>query len=149
MTKIGEIDSQGYSDNPSEYNFSDTKLPAAGGVVYYRLKQVNSSGSSSYSVTKSIRIEGINGKGAWVAYPNPSSKKNIVTVELLNRSVYNDEQIYIQISDIRGVAETYTVNETESVTQIVSEYMDRSVSGVYILQLIWGNNSQQIKLLRN
>ena len=147
-TKIGKIEGQGYSETTTEYSFTDTKLPAAGGIVYYRLKQVDFSGKFSYSVTKSIKVEGINGNGAWLAYPNPSSKRNTVAVDLLNRSVYNDEKIIIQISDIRGVAETFTVDKVESVSEVVNSYLDRSISGVYILQLIWGNNSQQLKLLR-
>jgi hypothetical protein len=147
-TKIGEMEGQGYSEITTGYKFMDAKLPAAGGVVYYRLKQVDFDDKFTYSITKSIKVDGIKGKGAWIAYPNPSSKKSTVTVDLLNRSVYNDEPILIQISDIRGVAETFTVNQIESVSEVVNEYLDRSIQGVYILQLIWGNNSQQIKLLR-
>jgi hypothetical protein len=112
------------------------------------LKQVDFDGKFTYSITKSIKVDGIKGKGAWIAYPNPSSKKSTVTVDLLNRSVYNDEAILIQISDMRGVSETFTVNQIESVSEVVNAYLNRSIHGVYILQLIWGNNSQQIKLLR-
>jgi hypothetical protein len=147
-TKIGEMKGQGYSEIPTEYSFNDTKLPASGGIAYYRLKQVDFDGKFSYSVTRSIKVEGINGKGAWITYPNPSSKKSTVTVDLLNRSVYNDEKILIQISDIRGAVETFTVNQIESVSEVVNSYLDRSISGVYILQLLWGNNVQQMKLLR-
>lgn len=147
-TKMGEKQGQGYSEIPSEYTFTDNKLPASGGIAYYRLKQVNFDGKFSYSVTKSIQVEGIKGNGAWIAYPNPSSKKRTVSVDLLNRSVYNDEKILIQISDIRGVVETFTVNQIESVSEVVNSYLDRSNQGIYILQLIWGNNAQQLKLLR-
>lgn len=146
---IGKTEGQGYSEVTSEYSFTDTKLPVAGGIVYYRLKQVDFSGKFAYSVTRSIKVEPLNGKGAWVAYPNPSSKKSTVIVDLLNRSVYSDEAIFIQISNMRGVSETFTVNQVESVSEVVNSYLDRSISGVYILRLIWGNNSQQIKLLRN
>jgi hypothetical protein len=146
--KIGQVEGQGYSELPTEYSYTDAKLPASGGIVYYRLKQVDFDGSFSYSVTKSIKIEGMNGHGAWIVYPNPSSKKSTITVDLLNRAVYNDESILIQISDIRGISETFTVNQVEAVSEVVNRYMEQSTPGVYILQLIWGNNSQQLKLLR-
>jgi hypothetical protein len=111
------------------------------------LKQVDFAGSFSYSVTKSIKVDGIKSQGSWIAYPNPSSRKSTVTVDLLNRSVYNDEPILIQISDIRGVSEAFTVNQVEAVSEVVNRYLDLKIQGVYILQLIWGNNSQQLKLL--
>jgi hypothetical protein len=147
-TVIDQVAGAGYSDSPVAYSFQDGNLPVAGGIVYYRLKQVDFSGTYAYSDTKSIKVAAIKGKGAWIAYPNPSSEKNTVTVDLLNRSVYYDEPILIQISDIRGVSEVFTVNQIESISEVVNAYLDRSVSGVYILQLIWGNRSQQIKLLR-
>ena len=147
-TKIGEIEGKGYSETPTEYNFTDSKLLASGGIVYYRLRQMDFNGKFAYSVTKSIKVEGLDGKGAWIVYPNPSSKKSTVTVDLRNRSVYSDEALLIQISDIKGVSETFTVNQIESVSEVVNAYLDRSIPGVYILQLIWGNNAQQLKLLR-
>lgn len=147
-SKIGEMEGQGYSEIPTEYSFTDAKLPAAGGVVYYRLKQVDFDGKFTYSATKSIKVDGIKGNGAWIAYPNPSSNKNTVTVDLLNRSVFKDEPILIQISDVRGVFKTFTVNQIESVSEVVNSYLDQSTQGIYILQLIWGNNAQQLKLLR-
>jgi hypothetical protein len=147
-TAIGQIDGQGYSELSTEYKFTDSQLPAYGGVIYYRLKQVDFDDSFTYSVTKSIKVEGLEGQGSWIAYPNPSSKNSTITVDLLNRSVYNDEPILIQLSDIRGVSETFTVNQVEAVSEVVNSYMERSIPGVYVLQLIWGNNSQQIKLLR-
>lgn len=146
--KVGELEAQGYSEIPTEYNYSDSKLPASGGIVYYRLKQVDFNGKFSYSNTKSIKVEALIGSGAWIAYPNPSSKKNVVTLDLINSSVYSDEPILIRISDIKGVSETYTVNKIEAVSEVVNAYLDRSISGVYILQLVWGNKSQQLKLLR-
>ncbi|MEB2780318.1 PKD-like domain-containing protein [Algoriphagus sp. C2-6-M1] len=146
--KIGEIDGKGYSETTSQYKFIDTKLPAYGGVVYYRLKQVDFDDSFSYSVTKSIKVDRMKGNRSWIGYPNPSSKKTSVTIDLLNRSVYKEEPILIQISDVRGVSETYTVNKVEAVSEVVDAYLNRSIPGAYILQLIWGNKSQQIKLLR-
>ncbi|PZX54639.1 hypothetical protein LV84_02792 [Algoriphagus ratkowskyi] len=148
-TKIGELEGKGYSEVPSDYRFSDLTLPASGGIVYYRLKQVDFNGKFSYSVTKSLKVEGVKGSGAWIAYPNPSSLKSKVTLDLLNRSVYNDELILVQISDIKGIAETFTVHQIESVSEVVNAYLDRSISGMYVIQIIWGNKSEQIKLLRN
>jgi hypothetical protein len=147
-TKISEVKGKGYSEIHTEYSFTDSKLPASGGIIYYRLKQVDFDGKFTYSDVKSIKLEALKGKGEWITYPNPSSKKSTVKVDLHNRSTYNDGKILIQISDIRGVAETYTVNQIESVSEIVNTYLERSISGIYILQLIWGDNSQQLKLLR-
>jgi len=46
------------------------------------------------------------------------------------------------------LSELFTVDQIESVSEVVYSCLDQSISGLYILQIIRGNNSQQLKLLR-
>ncbi|EFQ79279.1 beta strand repeat-containing protein [Algoriphagus machipongonensis] len=146
--KIGEVKGQGYAELPTSYSYIDQNLPTTGGNVFYRLKQVDYDETYSYSVTRSIQVPGLKGKTKWIIYPNPSANGSQVTVGLLNTSVYNDEAIYIRITDARGVLSTYSVNSIDDVTSAVNSYLENAISGLHIVQLIWGDQSEQIKLIR-
>ncbi|HSF55233.1 MAG TPA: T9SS type A sorting domain-containing protein, partial [Algoriphagus sp.] len=147
-TKIGEVNGQGYSDTTVEYNFTDTELPAVGGNIFYRLKQVDMDGDFSYSVTRSIQVNALEGTTAWIAYPNPSDIGSSVTVALLDDSGYTDGTIQIRVSDIRGIFQTYTVQNPEDVSAAVNSYLENARPGMYIVQLFWGDKSEQMKLVR-
>jgi hypothetical protein len=71
-----------------------------------------------------------------------------VVVGLINDSNYKDEQIIIRISDVRGVMQTYTASSIEEVNAAVNSYMERAISGLHIVQFIWGDQSEQIKVIR-
>jgi len=147
-TKIGEVTGKGYSDVPTEYSFTDPNLPASGGNIFYRLKQVDLNGDFQYSMTRAIQIQPLEGSTSWVAYPNPSALRSSVTVDLLDRSGYADESILLRISDGRGIFESYSTSNPNEVTAIVNSYLDQARPGIHILQLIWGNKSEQLKLIR-
>jgi hypothetical protein len=83
-----------------------------------------------------------------VVYPNPSSPGNYVTVDLLDRGSFRDEQIHIKISDVKGVFTSYSVRSVEEVSLVVNDYLEKAAPGVHIVQLIWGAHSEQLKILR-
>jgi hypothetical protein len=73
FSKIGFVDSKaknGNSQTEIRYSFED-KGPINGAVVYYRLKQIDMDGKSSYSPIRTIKA-GM-GSGTLQVYPNPSS----------------------------------------------------------------------------
>jgi hypothetical protein len=73
FTTIGFVDSKAKNGNSQaeiRYAFED-KTPVNGAVVYYRLKQIDMDGKSSYSDIKAIKV-GM-GSAALQVYPNPSS----------------------------------------------------------------------------
>lgn len=81
-------------------------------------------------------------------YPNPSSPGTYVTVDLLERGSYRDESIHIKISDVKGVFHSYTVSSVEEVSVAVNDYLEKAAPGVHIVQIIWGTQSEQLKILR-
>lgn len=73
FAKIGFVDSKAKNGNSQaeiQYSFED-KTPINGAVIYYRLKQVDMDGKSSYSAIRAIRAGMVS--AAWQVYPNPSS----------------------------------------------------------------------------
>jgi hypothetical protein len=147
-TKVGEVEGQGYSDTTVEYEFTDLELPATGGNIFYRLKQVDMSGEYSYSVTRSIQVEPLDGSTKWIAYPNPSNMGSAVNVSLIDDSGYTDGTIQIRVSDVRGIYQTFSVSDPADVSNAVNSYLENARPGMYILQILWGNKSEQHKLVR-
>ena len=146
---IGRVEGNGYSDIPVEYSFTDTELPIAGGNIFYKLKQVDYSGKFSYSKTKAIQIVATEGNSAWIAYPNPSQLGSEIRIELLQPKQHQDEPISISLINMLGEGESKVLTSPEEVSRMVSEWMRYKNAGLYILDIRWGNNSQQIKLLKN
>jgi hypothetical protein len=79
FTKIGFVDSRAKNGNSQAeigYSFED-KTPINGAFVYYRLKQIDMDGKSSYSVIRTFKVGEVN--AVWQVYPNPSSGS--ITIE--------------------------------------------------------------------
>lgn len=73
FTKIGFVDSKAKNGNSQaeiRYAFED-KNYVSGAMVFYRLKQIDMDGKSSYSDIKTIKPGEVN--TTWKVYPNPSS----------------------------------------------------------------------------
>lgn len=147
--KIAEVKGLGYSDSVVEYNFSDNDIPVIGGNIFYRIKQIDFSGNASFSNTRAIRIEGIPGKDSWITYPNPSMHGSKVKIEMRQSANYRDEPIYIHFSDIRGISSTSSVSRPGEVETLVNTYLSQKNPGIYVLRITWGDQSYQLKLIRN
>lgn len=146
---VGRVEGAGYSEAPVEYNFTDTELPKTGGNIFYRLKQVDFSGKYSYSKTRVIQANAVDSKTVWVAYPNPSNNGSAITVDLLQLNQYQDELISIRMINMLGEGESAILTSPENMSQVVSEWLLAKKAGLYILEIHWGANIQQIKLIRN
>lgn len=146
---VGRVEGNGYSNEPIKYNFLDSGLPITAGNIFYRLKQVDYTGNYSYSKTIAIQLKATNSKNTWLSYPNPSTMRSGISVDLLDVSQYQDELITISLSNMMGQRQSFLINSPGDISQIVSEWLLFKNSGIYILEIRWGENSQQIKLLRN
>jgi hypothetical protein len=147
-TKVGEVAGSGYSDAPIDYSFTDANLPAAGGSIFYRLKQVNLNGTSEYSVTRSIQVNPLASHTNWIVYPNPTTGDPI-HLELLNRSVYNDEKVTVRIISATGQFDTFEGNSASHLSAQLSDRLRNKFAGVYTLEISWGKNREYHKVILN
>lgn len=147
--KIECIQGASYSDTPVEYSFTDSDLPKSGGNIFYRLKQVDFSGKYSYSKTRAIQVDAKDSKTAWIASPNPSTIGSDVSIDLLQLQEYQDEQISLRLVNMLGEGSSTILNSPYAISPLVSEWLRSKKAGLYILDIRWGANSQQLKLLRN
>ena len=85
FTKIGFVNSKAKNGNSQaeiRYAFED-KNPVSGATVFYRLKQVDMDGKSSYSAIRTIKPVEVN--AVWKVYPNPSSGSITIKPAILGK----------------------------------------------------------------
>ncbi|MEB2776206.1 hypothetical protein SYJ56_12860 [Algoriphagus sp. D3-2-R+10] len=147
---IGRIEGNGYADRPIAYSFTDDELPPAGGNVFFRLKQIDYDESFIYSNTKAIQVPSLKGSGeAWIAYPNPSTYGTEVGIKLIQPERYQEQTIYITLNNLFGQTESFSSASPEAISSTISSWLNGSASGLYVLDINWGNQRQQIKMVRN
>jgi hypothetical protein len=67
---IGTVAAAGSSSAPHSYELLDGKLPAGVALLYYRLKQVDTDGTFSYSPVRTVRLTGA--AEGLTLFPNPT-----------------------------------------------------------------------------
>ena len=146
---IGEVEGSGYSDVVQSYQFTDEALPPTGEYIYYRIKQVDFDGDFSYSATRSIKIDAIQGENQWLLYPNPSSNGSEIKILLQDQGIVQDEKIRITLSNAFGQAKHQEVNHPHDVASTVNSWLTNSGNGLFVLQIQWGSTSHSLKIIRN
>lgn len=144
--KIGEVQGAGYADEPTDYEFRDTNLPLSGGTIFYRLKQVDFDGESTFSVTKAIRIEPMAGISFWRVYPNPTMGYPF-EIELMNPEVYQEEIVTLRVITATGHYETFTFDQIKSMGTQVSDWFRTQAAGLYTLEISWGDRREYHKVI--
>lgn len=123
FTKIGFVDSKAKNGNSQaeiRYSFED-KTPVNGAVVYYRLKQIDMDGKSSFSAIRNIKAGMVN--AAWQVYPNPSSGSISIQTVLQGRQ-------RLLLVDQQGAI----VRNSEHAAGLLK--MDGLKTGIYVLKLM-------------
>lgn len=70
--RIGTVAAAGTSTTPRAYTLTDPQLPAGAAVLYYRLRQVDFDGTTSYSVVRVVRPALATSAAHLSVYPNPT-----------------------------------------------------------------------------
>ncbi len=147
FTAVGQRAGAGSTTTRSEYQFSDLSLSASTiGTVYYRLRQVNTDGSFSYSAIKTLQVPTSRSNFKATVFPNPSAQAVTVEVEALGAgtitcTVHNalGKQLLTRTVTASGVGlQEIRLPETASLR-----------SGIYYLTVRQGQQQQVIKLSHN
>ncbi|EOZ96680.1 Cadherin domain protein [Indibacter alkaliphilus LW1] len=146
--KIAEIDAAGYSEKIQYYEFIDTENSTRSSMVYYQLRQVDFDGTYEKSKVLGVQIpsDGIN-KNTWKIYPNPVENQSIHLI-LAQAEDYEDEAISASL--INPLGSTYYLNgpTIEALTEEINLVLSQNSKGVYVLQIAWDKETQQLKILK-
>jgi len=135
---FGSIGVQKGADNSlemREYDFTDFKAYAAGGYLYYRIKQVDKDGKFDFTEIKSVKVPTLS--IAFKAYPNPV--KSNLSIQLLD-----GKQANYSLSNVSG--------STLKHGSFISSHeinMSELPNGIYILNVKTETDTFQEKVVKN
>jgi len=125
FTKIGAVDGAGDSKNTLNYSFTD-EFPVNGNN-YYRLKQVDKDGTSSFSEVLAVNFSLKNDAEELVVYPNPAT--SFVSI---NREPNANEKLEVKIYNLQG--ELVLSEKIESSSEIKVSVLNLK-TGIFILKM--------------
>ncbi len=129
--KIGKVAGNGTTNLASEYFFEDRSLLK--GNNYYRLKQIDFDGKSSYSSVIVLDYDGSTPLNVFL-YPNPTNAQNI-NLELINPST---EYLNIRILDMTGRISLQATISAEDLESNISLKAEELKAGVYVVEVMQG-----------
>ncbi|WP_439879799.1 T9SS type A sorting domain-containing protein [Pontibacter sp. MBLB2868] len=139
--QIGIVKGNGNSSQAIRYNFTD-KNPGTG-TVYYRLRQVDYSGESSYSKIISVALGQLPVAGTAQAYPNPFTSELHAVVTLPGA-----QEVKLEVVDIRGQAVYSGRQAMLAGFNQVNLPLQALRTGLYFLKLSGPNINTTLKVLK-
>ncbi|UOQ74034.1 Ig-like domain-containing protein [Hymenobacter cellulosilyticus] len=85
FTLVASVAGQGTKTNATNYTFTDRNAANLGRTVYYRLRQVDKDGTTSYSPVRTVTFEG---SQTLSVYPNPTTGSSTLDLRVLPASSY-------------------------------------------------------------
>lgn len=139
-SKVGFVEGAGTTSEPQTYRFTDTELPYDTDVLTYRLKQLDTDGSASYSREVTVRRQS---KAVQLleTYPNPARSQ--VTVRY---AVPERQQVTITVYDVFGRRLRTVVDDEQQGQQEVTMSVSELSSGTYFLRLEAGGTTRTQRL---
>lgn len=96
----------------------------------------------------SVKIDGVQfTEGVWRAYPNPTEDGEI-RVGLLDQAQYNGESITFKIIHPTSISKTVIVSSENEMNEVIPDMVKNIPKGVFVIELIWGQKIEHIKVLK-
>lgn len=143
--RIGFMEGAGTVRTPQKYTYKDKELPYATDTLRYRLRQVGTNGSKSYSEPLVLVREGVDEAKLLGTYPNPASSQATVRYAL-PKEMENDASVRLSLYDIMGRRVQRLQVHTEPGRHEQQLDVSGLASGVYILRLQAGSTFKTRKI---
>lgn len=141
FTAAGSIAAAGNSNSRVNYNY--THNTTAGGTLYYRVREVDADGRTTYSNITSVKIAGTVGVATSI-YPNPFTEKVNFTITL-ETSV----PVTVALYDANGRMIQKVIKQGQAGSNQVSlNGLNALVPGIYLASITAGNQNVVQKLVK-
>jgi len=139
--KIGFVAGHGNSNSPKDYSFTDANAPK--GNVSYRLKQIDTDGSFSYSDVVTVNNVLAKSFKLYSPYPNPFNPSTTIKYSIPSAS-----NVSLKIYDVIGNEVASLVNERKDAGEYEVNFNAKDLpSGIYFSTLRSNGNVQTQKLI--
>jgi len=142
-TDVGFVEGSGTTSEPQTYRFTDADLPYAADSVAYRLKQVDTDGSASFTDPVTVARSGPEQLQLLGTAPNPARSRATVRYGV-PESV--DGPVKMRLYDVLGRRVRTVRAEAEAGRHEQTLDVDGLSSGVYVLRLQAGGTAKTRKL---
>ena len=138
FNSIGEIASSPNSNSAKNYSFIDKDLLNGVKIIYYRIKQVDHDGASTFSKVVSVQTNDI--VSPIVAFPNPFNKDLQLTLNT------NAKEVSVIVFDLSG-REVYSKKITTEVNAKVNlTELNKLENGFYIMNVLIDGETHVLKI---
>lgn len=137
---IGTVRGKGSSTTLSNYSFLDHEAGelAAGSVLYYRLRQVDTDGTESFGPVRAVRLAAAS-TGTASLYPNPSPGQLTLDLSSLPAGTYS-----VQVLDLAG----RQLRQQSASAQLLPLHLTDLAPGAYLVLVQGEGLRQTLPLLR-
>lgn len=130
------------------FEYIDQDLPLSGGLVYYRIKQIDPDGNFSYSKVLSVRLPSQQvTNGVWKAFPNPTNGDKF-NLEILRLDQFEGELVEVKLIAPNSSIKHFRGSPLSDVSSQIQNQLKNSPKGVYLLEITWGKKIEHIKVLK-
>jgi hypothetical protein len=137
---ISSVDYKTASSNINQYLFIDRNGISGTGVLYYRVKEIEWSGTYIYSKVVSVSVEA--GTASLAVYPNPISQSATVSFASATQG-----STMLRLVDMKGTTVWQMQYEANAGLNSLSLPASGLSDGLYFLQWSDGHRPQTVKLL--
>ena len=143
--RIGTVAGHGSTSQPQQYELTDPNIARyAADPVYYRLRQVDTDGTASYSPVRSVRVAAPLGLTA-SAWPQPFGAEG--TTLALRTATAGPAALLVYDALGRPVL-SQQLDLPAGATALPLSTLGHLASGVYVLRVRQGTQQAQLKLVR-
>ena len=145
--RLGQVAGAGTSLQPHTYQFTDKNLARyAVGQVYYRLRQVDIDGTSTYSPVRPVQVP-LEAGLLVQAYPNPSAAAGEVTLAIHTGQA---GAATLWLTNVLGqVVGQQSLSLPAGTSTVPLVGAGELAMGVYLLRVRQGDQQQTLKLVRH
>lgn len=116
------------SDNSKEYTFTDANVVNKSGVIYYRLKMVNTDKNISFSSIRVVRLGQQQENATILTYPNPTINEIRVTIP----SAWQNNPVSVTVYDQTGQVVKHINRTNASQTETIA--VNDLQKGIFIIK---------------
>ncbi len=140
---IAQIDGAGTTNNPKSYQITDD-MPFVG-TSYYRIKQIDVDNKVYYFPIKDIFVQNIQNL---IIYPNPTTEKVFVKLEINNNTQINSTKI--EVFDQMGRKNNCEITQNNDQNNTLIEInLANLPSGIYLIKIVENGNITTKKVIKN
>jgi hypothetical protein len=141
-SEVGMVFATGNSDVKVNYSFADAINSQASGVLYYRLKMVDTDGKIQRSQVRLIRLGEQKENMSIATYPNPVTSELRITIP----SSWQNKTISFDLFNANGQLVKHVVNTRASQTEMIN--VSDLNAGVYVVKASNGNEAAVQRIVK-